>query len=121
MSKYTSPLIVIVITFFLLFSCTKKQAEEPKPITPEVPGTPGASGTYATVVDPLFQTRCAGCHAPGKRAAGAWTFNGYSSVNANADKIKQVVLVSKTMPVGGTLTAAELQSLKDWFDKGMPQ
>jgi len=30
-------------------------------------------------------------------------------------------LVSKSMPRGGSLTAAELSSLQTWFDSGLPQ
>ena len=118
MSKYTSPIFAIAISFILLSACSKQQAEEPKPVVPE---KPGVKVTYTAVVQPIFQARCAGCHAPGKKASAIWSFNGYSSVTGSADKIKQVVLVSKTMPLGGTLSAADLQSIKDWFDQGMLQ
>jgi mono/diheme cytochrome c family protein len=118
MSKYTSPVLSIAISIILLSACSKKQAEEPKPVTSV---KPGVQVTYTAVVGPLFQARCAGCHAPGRQAAVVWSFNGYSAVTGSADKIKQAVLVNKTMPLGGTLSAADLQSLKDWFDQGMPQ
>ncbi|KIO78200.1 hypothetical protein TH53_04930 [Pedobacter lusitanus] len=118
MSKYTSPLITLTISIILLAACTKKQAEEPKPVVPE---KPGIQVSYAATIQPIFQARCAGCHAPGRKASAAWSFDGYGTVTANAARIKQVVLVSKTMPLGGTLSAADLQSIKDWFDQGMKQ
>lgn len=118
MSKFTYPVITIMMTLLILSACSKNQADEPKPVVPEKPGT---KVSYAEVVQPLLQAKCAGCHAPGRRASAAWSFNGYTSVTGSADKIKQAVLVSKTMPIGGTLSAAELQSIKDWFDQGMLQ
>jgi len=118
MSKLRNISLGITTIYLLLAACSKKQAEE---IKPEDPGTPTTPASYALNIQPLFQSRCAGCHGPGRQAAGAWTFNGFATVTGNADNIKRVVLVSKTMPLGGTLSAAELKSVQDWFDQGMPQ
>lgn len=118
MSRYVNHFVAIAISVLLLAACSKKQAEELKPV---VPVNPGTQVTYTGFVQGLLQSRCAGCHAPGRGGASAWSFNGYSSVTANADKIKQAVLVSKTMPLGGSLSAADLQSLQTWFDSGMSQ
>ena len=118
MSRYVNHFAAIAISVLLLAACSKRQAEELKPVVPVIPGT---QVTYTGAVQALLQSRCAGCHAPGRSAASAWSFNGYSSVTANANGIKQAVLVTKTMPVGGSLSAADLQSLQTWFDTGMPQ
>lgn len=110
-----------VLCYLLLTGCSKNQAEEIKPTVPVTPGVPGVQVTYTGFVQNLLQTKCASCHAPGRQASAIWSFNGYSTVTANADRIKNAVLVQKTMPIGGSLSKAELQSLKDWFDQGMPQ
>ena len=111
-------LITLTLCYLLIAACSKKQADEIKPAVPEAPGT---AVTFTAVVNPLFQTKCNNCHAPGRQAATIWSFNGYATVTANADRIKQAVLVNKSMPLGGTLSAAELQSLQDWFDQGMKE
>lgn len=118
MSKYHITTVAIAMIYLLLTCCSKKQAEEIKPENPgaEIPATPVS---YAATIQPLFQSRCAGCHAPGRSAAGIWTFNGIASLTSNASRIKDVVLVRKSMPLGGTLSAAELKSIQDWFDQGM--
>lgn len=117
MLKYPITTFAIAFIYLLLACCSKKQAEEVKPDLPPAE-TPGTTISYASFVQPLLQSKCAGCHAPGRSAAAFWTFNGYTSVNANADRIKNAVLVKKTMPPGGVITAAELQSLQTWFDQG---
>lgn len=114
--------IAIALGYILLLSaCSKKQADEIQPAQPITPGTPVAAVTYDGFVGPLFQARCAGCHGTGKQSAPIFTFSGYASVKANADRIKNAVLVQKSMPIGGPLSAADLQSLQAWFDAGMPQ
>jgi len=121
MLKYIKTLIALGCVYLVLYSCSKNQAEELKPTSPSVPDTSATAVTYANFVQPLFQNKCAGCHGPGRSSASIWAFNGLSSINSNADRIKDAVIVRKVMPLGGSLNAQELQSLKIWFDKGMPQ
>ncbi|SEA77987.1 hypothetical protein [Pedobacter hartonius] len=118
MIKQKTLLAGITIAYLLLAACTKKQAEELKPAAP---GAPVTAVSYATDIGPLFQTKCNGCHAAGRSGSSSWTFNGYNSVVSNANRINNSVLVTKSMPLGGSLTSAELQSVKAWFDQGMPQ
>jgi uncharacterized membrane protein len=114
-----------VLTIFYLFlaSCSKRQAEEMKPAEVIVPppGTPVTNITYASFVQGLFQAKCASCHAPGRLASANWTFDGHASILSISATIKQVVLISKTMPRGGSLTPTELSNLQTWFDNGLPQ
>lgn len=108
--------LAITIIYLLLASCSKKQADE---IVPEPPAPEKI--TYNNFAEALFQTRCSGCHSAGRPAAAAFTFNGYASVTANAERIRQAVIVTKRMPLNGSLSAAELQSLSKWFEDGMPE
>ena len=120
MSKNRIILIGVTTIYLLLAACSKKQAEEIVPIGALPVGT---TVTYTNFVQALFQTKCAFCHSPGTNtnATAAWTYNGYSSITSIAAEIKQAVLVNKTMPLTGSLSSAELQSLQAWFDQGTPQ
>jgi len=121
MSRNQTICLFIAFGYFFLSACSKKQAEEITPSPPTAPGVPPVQVSYTDFVAPLLQARCAGCHAAGRQAAPIFTLSGYASITANADRIKNAVLVKKSMPIGTALTAAQLQSLQDWFDQGMPQ
>ena len=110
----------LALSYLLMTACSKKQADQAKP-DPGIPGIPVGTVTYTAAIGPLFQAKCASCHAPGRSVAGVWAFDGYASVKANSARIKNVVLVTKTMPKASSLTAAELKSVQDWFDQNMPE
>ncbi|MES2826646.1 MAG: hypothetical protein V4687_00750 [Bacteroidota bacterium] len=114
-------LAILAVIYFCLASCSKRQALEMKPDEVVVPENPGTTITYTNFVQGLFQSKCSVCHATGGSASAFWTFNGFGSVSAKSASIKQLVLVSKTMPKGGSLSATELSSLQTWFDNGLPQ
>jgi mono/diheme cytochrome c family protein len=121
MTKHYRIYLALAIIYTLLASCSKKQAEEMKP-TPSGPGNPETEKvTYTNFTGALFQTRCSGCHAPGRSAAAVFTLNGYASVTANAERIREAVIVTRRMPPGGSLSATELDSLSKWFADGMPE
>lgn len=116
--KHRMAYLTLTVVYLLLLSCSKRQAAE---MAPTPPVTPGTTVTYTNFAQALFQTKCGGCHGAGRDAAAIWTFNGLASVTANQSRIRQAVLVNKSMPMGGTLSAAELKSLQEWFDKNMPE
>ncbi|WP_029284644.1 cytochrome c [Pedobacter sp. R20-19] len=112
--------VALVIVYILLSnSCSKRQADEIVPQTTN-PGGGTSTVTYTNFTQALIQTKCAGCHGAGRSAASIWTFNGLASITSNETRIRRVVLETKSMPIGGSLTAAELASLKEWFDNKMP-
>ncbi len=122
MSKHHRIYLAIVLVYLTLASCTKRQADEIQPESPTVPGDPGTEEvTYNNFAQALFQNRCSSCHAAGKSASGAFSFNGYGSVVANAERIRQAVIVTRRMPPNGSLSASELQKLSKWFEEGMPE
>ena len=112
---------IFLIYLFLLISCSKRQAAEMAPVPTPNPGVPVTAITYANFTQDLIQTRCAGCHAAGGSASSIWLFNGRNSIVTNEARIRRVVLVNRSMPLGGSLTAAELASLQQWFDNNMPE
>lgn len=120
-TKHRLVYLAIGLIYFLLSSCSKKQAAEMTPAAPVVPEVPGTTVTYTNFTQTLIQTKCGGCHGTGRSAASIWTFNGLSSIISNQTRIRQAVLVSKSMPLGGSLSASELKSLQEWFDNNMPE
>jgi len=104
----------------VLDGCSKDQAMEPETESPEG-GVTAENVTYANFISGLVQTKCASCHAQGGGGSTFWTFSGYSSVKNNAPAIDNAVLVTGSMPLGGSLTVNEKALLKAWFDRGMPE
>lgn len=124
MKKNLITLAMLMAMVFVLYSCSKKQAEEIEPETPTSPGDTAVTVnnvTYANYIQALLQTKCAGCHASGRGGAASWTYSDHASVTSNSARINTAVLVNGTMPLGGSMTATEKQLLKAWLDKGMPQ
>lgn len=117
-TKHQMVYLTLTLIYLLLSGCSKRQAAEMAPTPPE---EPEVTVTYTNFTQALFQTKCAGCHGAGRGAAAIWTFNGLSSITSNQTRIQQSVLVTKSMPKGRSLSAAELQSLQEWFDKNMPE
>lgn len=112
--------VALVIVYILMgSSCSKRQADETVP-QPTTSGGGTSTVTYTNFTQALIQTKCSGCHAAGRSASSIWTFNGLASITSNETRIRRVVLETKSMPIGGSLTAAELTSLKEWFDNKMP-
>ena len=107
----------------MLFACSKKQAEELKPETPTPNGpTPvtTANVTYTNFAGALFQTKCNSCHGANGGMKGVWALNGLASIKNDA-RVANSVLVTKTMPRGGSITTSERELLQAWVDKGMPE
>ena len=104
----------------LLFACSKRQAEELKPTTTGPIAVTTANVTYSNFAGALFQTKCNSCHGPNGALKSVWLFNGIASVK-NDSRVANSVLVTKTMPKGGSLTTSEIELLQAWFDKGMPE
>jgi len=115
--KIVIVLCCFAVAYTALLSCTKKQADEM--IIAQSPETPGTGLMYTGAVQTLLSNRCGTCHSTGRSAAVFWNFSGYTAVTANADRVKQAVLINKTMPMGGSLNASELKLLQDWFNDGM--
>lgn len=115
-----------LLPFFPLFalyviSCSKDQAAQPEVDPPGEEEVTAENVSYNNFAGALFESKCSSCHAAGGGASGRWTFADYASVRDNAARINQVVLVTGTMPLGGSLSANEKALLKAWFDRNTPQ
>ncbi|WP_412466288.1 hypothetical protein [Pedobacter sp. KLB.chiD] len=119
--KKTKAIFLSATITALLFACSKRQAEELKPTNPSGPiAVTTANVTYSNFAGALFQTKCNSCHGPNGAIKSVWLFNGIASIKSDT-RVANSVLVTKTMPKGGSLTTSERELLQAWFDKGMPE
>jgi len=117
---------------FLLFSCEKnvEETEEKVPVTTSVetsngtqnpPTTPGGSEnpptttviSFATNVKPIIDNNCVECHG-GSRFPD---LRSHTIIAANSGLIKNVV-VTRRMPLGGSLSNEQIATISDWIDSG---
>ncbi len=71
--------------------------------------------TFSMNVKKIIDTNCVACHS----STGGQTpyLETYSGVSANAGEVKSEV-VSKEMPIGGSLTNAEISAIVCWVNAG---
>ncbi len=106
--KYIHVLITLSIAFF---SCDNNVEEEiPLPIGNEECST---DISFTADVKPVIDTNCIRCHG-GNQAPDLRTFEG---INANAARVRTQV-VSRRMPLGGSLTNEEIELIRCWIDNG---
>ncbi|MCV9386568.1 c-type cytochrome [Reichenbachiella ulvae] len=72
--------------------------------------------SYSESVASIIDTNCAttGCHVAGN---GIPSLTSFSSVQSNADKIKELTQ-NKSMPRNGSLTDAQIEAIACWVDDG---
>lgn len=86
------------------------QACSRRPI-PEVPVTPDVS--FETHIRPITSTVCIKCHT-GKNN----DFSQYKTAFAKRYRIKDRVVVDRTMPMGMYLSEQDRALFRDWVDQG---
>lgn len=106
----------VLLLFFIvatLSSCLTNVDEE------EVvdPGTvdPCETITFSLNVKPIIDNNCISCHSAG--GGQVPNLETYNAVAANAAIVKSEV-VSKDMPIGGSLTNEEISAIVCWVDSG---
>ena len=75
---------------------------------------PCTTVTFSTEVKPIIDANCVQCHGTGGNFPNLTTYQG---VSGNASNVKSQV-VSRKMPIGSTLTDAEIQAISCWVDAG---
>lgn len=117
MKKYI--LLVATIASVVTVGCLKDQAAQVKTVVTQ----PGACDTitYTKHIQPLMNNYCAysGCHSTNNAPRVPLTT--YSEVSLQAASIDNHVFTIGDMPMGGTMSAAELQQLRCWLDNGKKQ
>jgi hypothetical protein len=121
MKKVLSVLTLVAMLFYMSCSGSKDDGM----VTPPPPPPPTCNDvaiSYATNLHPIISTKCAtnsGCHGEGS-VNGPGPLTDYNKVKAAASKIKSAV-VSKVMPKTGSLTDAQIQTIKCWAENGTPE
>ncbi len=92
---------------------------EPQPDTPPTdtpdpnPAPQPVVISFSEDVKPIFDSRCFECHR-GNRFPDVRT---HASIATNAAIIKSVI-VSRRMPLGGSLPNEQIELIRDWIDNG---
>ena len=113
--KKSLAIIFVAIWAIALFvSCTK--------IRDEIPVTSDCSAIdpkFITAVNPIIQSYCAinsGCHGTGS-VNGPGPLTNYAQMSGAAENIKDAV-VSRRMPLGASLSEADIQKIRCWVEAG---
>jgi len=122
--RYIVVMATIMITFIACSKSTETDASNntvPPPPPPSPPATSCASipAKFSSDVSAIIQSSCAtssGCHGNGSRN-GPGALTTFNQIQNAAALIKSEV-VSKRMPLGGSLTNSQIQSISCWVDNG---
>ena len=102
--------IIFVMILTAIFSC-ENNVEEEVVTGGEEPCNPNIS--FAISVKPIIDNNCISCHN-GNQFPDLRTYQGISS---NAEKVR-IQVVNRTMPIGGSLTANEIELIRCWIENG---
>jgi len=120
--RYTMLITTIMI---IIIACSKGTGSNSGgDVNPPPPPPPPASCIntpvkFSTDVSPIIQSSCAsssGCHGNGS-TNGPGPLTTFEQVKNAASSIKSAV-VNKRMPLGGTLSNSQIQSISCWVDNG---
>lgn len=117
-------LLTVLFSFSMILSCSKSgsgtggSGNNGGGIPPFVPNCAGAATSFATDVNPIFQSVCgqSSCHNSGS-INGPGTLLSYAQINS-AKSLIRAAIISGAMPKTGTLTAAQKNSIICWIDAG---
>lgn len=117
-------LTTVLFSIVLIMSCSKSGSgtggggNNGGGTPPFVPNCTGAATSFATDVNPIFQSVCAqsSCHNSGS-VNGPGALTTYAQISASKSLIRGAIL-SGAMPKTGTLTAAQKNSIICWIDAG---
>jgi hypothetical protein len=107
--------IFLLLVICSVYACTKNKENETSV------DCSGQAKSFALDVTPVFQASCttgSGCHGSGSNNGPGTLLNYTQIFNARAD-IRSAV-ASRHMPLNGSLTATEINSILCWIDNGAP-
>jgi hypothetical protein len=117
--KTLSVLILIMILFAV--GCSKESGEPDSNGDAAGSSCEGIDAKFNSDVLPLIQTKCAtggGCHGAGS-TNGPGALTSFNQIENAAGSIKTAVLTGR-MPLGGTLTNAQIRQISCWVNNGTP-
>ena len=106
--KIRKELVILLLGIFFA-SCTNHIEEMTEP---DDPGN-GETFSFATDVKPIIDANCIQCH----NGSQFPDLRSFSAISANKTSVKGAVS-SRRMPLGGSLTNAEINVIVSWIDSG---
>lgn len=123
MQKFILKMICpVLVLFVIVIGCQPDKVAPPPGPQPGPAPDPCAtiSAKFSTDVSVIIQTSCAinggACHGAGS-VNGPGPLTNFSQIKASASGIRSAV-VSKRMPLGATLSQAQIDKIKCWVDNG---
>ena len=113
-TKFVNVLISIITILFIISSCKKNGANY-------IPDCTGAAKSFSIDVYPILQSSCAlnsNCHGVGSNN-GVGELLIYTKIFTNRSAIRSAV-ASGEMPLNGSLTDTEKNTILCWIDSGAP-
>jgi hypothetical protein len=111
-------LLVPALFVFLLSACSYQSEEDlAKPLAG---GCDTATVTFTNSIQPILSRNCTtpGCH--NGSAPGNFTIFSELQTVVNSGQLRNRVLVQKTMPPSGALSACDQAKLDKWLQAGAP-
>jgi len=110
--------MAILIVPMVAGSCYYDKEELLYPGSNEPTDCATSPASFNADVRPLITSKCAipGCHDA--TASGGFTFQNYNQISSAKDAIKVQAVIQKTMPATGSLSPAEIKTLKCWIESG---
>ena len=120
--RYIIAMAIIMMTIIACSKSTETDAGSntvPPPPSPTATSCASVPAKFSTDISEIIQNSCAtssGCHGNGSRN-GPGALTTFNQIKNAASLIKSEV-VSKRMPLGGSLTNSQIQSISCWVDNG---
>ncbi|EMR02661.1 hypothetical protein [Cesiribacter andamanensis] len=116
---FLSRILPVLAGLWVWAGCAYHTEEELYPLDPNCQTE---AITYTANIRQLITTNCAlsGCHVAGTGRANLTTYAGVKQVADNG-LIRQKVIVEKSMPPSGPLSACEISQLDAWLRAGAPE
>lgn len=130
-NSYLSILLILIIAGL---ACTENTENLVSAPVEEEPNEPSEQVSYSGQVQPIFTSNCGSCHG----SSGNVNLSSYSALmnsvgsnygnnvvvagDANAsglvDKVEPNPQHGSRMPIGGSLTTTEIQTIRTWINEG---
>jgi PBP1b-binding outer membrane lipoprotein LpoB len=117
MKKIITSIAIVAVVFT---ACKKEEAEPEVEEVVIATTEPAATVSYAATVAPIISTNCNGSSCHGTTASNLDTYVTYDGLKAIAanGKLKKEVVTNQSMPLGKTLTAAQITDIDNWITQG---
>lgn len=109
-------LYVLLLSALFLGSCENNvENEDDEPFV----GGCETEVSYSATIRPLINSRCMPCHNGDGSEPFAPDLTTFSDVQRLAQQVKAET-VTRRMPIGSTLSTAEINDIECWVDNGAP-